>query len=278
MKDEEIRNDKAMFDAYVSLRKIAQKYQLEEKLAIPRVVFVGETSSGKSMWVTSYNSTIDFIYFEFLYRLVQNFLRFPCAFSYGDVGTRCPVLYRLRYNPSLNNGEILVKHPTGIKRAEDLAEHLRHVMERIGIEEGFRLEEYLVHIESNQYRDFEILDVPGLICGSHISQHLTAVEKITEHYVRDPTFIIVQLKESTQIGVNSSGTKRIRDFCLLDPAPCGSPLPPRTDYKDYTITIQTKFDLFMDGHRDGSHANEDMSKLVEHFNQRTLFVSMIFDV
>lgn len=40
-----------MFDAYVSLRKIAQKYGLEEKLAIPRVVFVGETSSGKSMRV-----------------------------------------------------------------------------------------------------------------------------------------------------------------------------------------------------------------------------------
>lgn len=49
MKDQEIQNDQAMFDAYVALRKIAQKYGLEEKLAIPRVVFVGETSSGKSM-------------------------------------------------------------------------------------------------------------------------------------------------------------------------------------------------------------------------------------
>ena len=46
---QEMRNDKAMFDAYVSLRKIAQNYDLEEKLAIPRIVFVGETSSGKSM-------------------------------------------------------------------------------------------------------------------------------------------------------------------------------------------------------------------------------------
>lgn len=45
----ETRNDKAMFDAYVSLRRIAQNYDLEEKLAIPRIVFVGETSSGKSM-------------------------------------------------------------------------------------------------------------------------------------------------------------------------------------------------------------------------------------
>jgi hypothetical protein len=46
---DEYRNDKAMFDAYVSLREIAQKYQLEKQLIIPRVVFVGETSSGKSM-------------------------------------------------------------------------------------------------------------------------------------------------------------------------------------------------------------------------------------
>jgi hypothetical protein len=38
-----------MFDAYVSLREIAQNYQLEKNLIIPRVVFVGETSSGKSM-------------------------------------------------------------------------------------------------------------------------------------------------------------------------------------------------------------------------------------
>jgi hypothetical protein len=38
-----------MFDAYVSLRKIAQQYELEGKLAVPRVVFVGETSAGKSM-------------------------------------------------------------------------------------------------------------------------------------------------------------------------------------------------------------------------------------
>ena len=38
-----------MFDTYVSLREIAQKYQLEKQLMIPRVVFVGEASSGKSM-------------------------------------------------------------------------------------------------------------------------------------------------------------------------------------------------------------------------------------
>ncbi|CAF3947569.1 unnamed protein product, partial [Rotaria magnacalcarata] len=89
--DQERRKGKAIFDAYVSLRKIAEKYELEEKLAIPRVVFVGETSSGKSM-------------------LVQNFLRFPCAFSQSDVGTRCPILYRLRYNSTLDDNVILIKH------------------------------------------------------------------------------------------------------------------------------------------------------------------------
>jgi len=106
-----------------------------------------------------------------LNRLVQHFLRFPCAFSQSDVGTRCPVSYRLRYNPSLDDNVIHITQPTGIKRAEDLAEHLRDVMQKIGHEKGFSVDEYIVQIESNQYRDFEILDVPGLIGGSHDSEH-----------------------------------------------------------------------------------------------------------
>jgi hypothetical protein len=53
VKGDELGKDKDMFDAYVSLRKIAQQYELEGKLAIPRVVFVGETSAGKSMSVNS---------------------------------------------------------------------------------------------------------------------------------------------------------------------------------------------------------------------------------
>ena len=172
---------------------------------------------------------------------------------------------------------ILIKHPEGIKRPEDLAEHLRLVMESIGSQDGFRLQEYLVHIESSQYRDFEILDVPGLICGDHNAEHVASVERITEHYVRDPNFLIVQLKEATQLGVNSFGMKRIREFCLNNPAPCGSPLPPRDDYENSTLTIQTKFDLFMDAHREASQTNEDLTKLVKHFNQQSLFVSMIFN-
>ncbi|CAF4608303.1 unnamed protein product [Rotaria socialis] len=219
--DQERRKGRAIFDAYASLRKIAEKYELEEKLAIPRVVFVGETSSGKSM-------------------LVQNFLRFPCAFSQSDVGTRCPILYRLRYNSTLGDNVILIKHPATVKRLQDLAEHLRHVMEQIEREDGFCLEEYLVHIESSRYRDFEILDVPGLISGSRNSQHAAAVERITEYYVCDPTFLIVQLKEATQLGVNSFGTKRIREFCLMDPAPCGSTLAPRLDYEDYILSRNRK--------------------------------------
>ncbi len=210
-------------------------------------------------------------------RLVQNFLRFPCAFSQHDIGTRCPVLYRLRYNPKLADDIIHVKEPAGVNRAEDLADHLRGVMQKIQHEKGFSSDEYLVEIESNQYRDFEILDVPGLISGSHDTQRSKAVEEITERYVRNPAVLIVQLKEASQLPVNSYGTKRIRDFSLNDPAPCGSPLPPRHDYENFTITIQTKFDKFMDGEKDGSKVNEHMKNLVEHFKERTLFTSMIFD-
>jgi hypothetical protein len=48
--DRQITKDQAiMFDAYVALRKVAQNYNLEDKLKTPRVVFAGETSSGKSM-------------------------------------------------------------------------------------------------------------------------------------------------------------------------------------------------------------------------------------
>ncbi len=222
------------------------------------------------------NSNNNEFFFVFK-RLVQNFLRFPCAFSQSDVGTRCPVSYRLRYNPTLENNIIRITQPTGIKQAKDLADHLREIMRKIEHEKGFSVDEYVVQIESNQYRDFEILDVPGLIGGSHDSKHLKAVEQITERYVRDPAYLIVQLKSAPQIGVVCSWMNRFREFCLMDPAPCGSTLPPRTDYEDFTITIQTKFDLFMAEHQDGSQANEDMNKLVEHFNHQTLFVSMIFD-
>jgi hypothetical protein len=150
-------------------------------------------------------------------------------------------------------------------------------MQTIEHERGFSTDEYLVEIESNQYRDFEILDVPGLISNSHDIQRLKAVEEITERYVRNPAVLIVQVKEATQLPVNSYGTKRIREFCLMDPAPCGSLLPPRHDYKNFTITIQTKFDKFMNGEKDGSKVNEHMKNLVEHFKEQILFTSMIFD-
>ena len=208
------------------------------------------------------------------FRLVQNFLRFPCAFSQSDVGTRCPVLYRLRYNGDLADKQILIKHPPGIDRPEDLAGHLGSVMQKLG--ERFSLDEYLVHLESNEYRDFEILDVPGLISGSQDAEQLAAVERITEHYVRDPKFLIIQLKESMQIAVNSFGMKRIGELCTLDPAPHGSTFPPRLDYEQHTLTIQTKFDLFMSNRLDAAQANQDMTKLADHF-KKTLFVSMIFD-
>ena len=216
-------------------------------------------------------------FFSFFLRLVQNFLRFPCAFSQHDVGARCPVLYRLRYNPKLADDAFFVKEPTGVERAEDLADHLHAVMQQIEDEQGFSADEYLVEIESNQYRDFEILDIPGLISEGNDDQRSKAVEEITERYVRNPAVLIVQLKEASQLPANSYGIKRIRDFCLSDPALCGSPLPPRYDYENSTITIQTKFDKYMDAEKDGAKVNEHMKDLVEHFKERTIFTSMIFD-
>lgn len=212
-----------------------------------------------------------------LFRLVQNFLRFPCAFSKSDVGTRCPVLYRLRYNPNLSNGTILIKHPPNINRPEQLAEHLGQVMATVERNSGFSSDEYLVHIESNQYRDFEILDVPGLIGGCRDAQREEAVERITENYVRDPKFLIVQLKEALQLPENSFGMKRIHELCRAEPALRGSSFPARRDYENSTITIQTKFDSFMSDRQHPTTANNDMERLLGYFNEKTLFTSMIFE-
>lgn len=213
----------------------------------------------------------------FLFRLVQNFLRFPCAFSKSDVGTRCPVLYRLRYNPNLSDGAILIKHPPNIDRPEQLAQHLAGVMLAVERDSGFSSDEYLVHIESNQYRDFEILDVPGLIGGCRDAQREEAVERITENYVRDPKFLIVQLKEASQLPENSFGMKRIRELCRAEPALRGSSFPARPDYENSTITIQTKFDSFINERQHPTVANNDMERLVGYFNENTLFTSMIFE-
>lgn len=81
--------DRAAFEAYTKLRTIAKKYHVEDELEVPQLVIVGETSTGKSM-------------------LVQNFLRFPSSFSQSDVATRCPVAYRLGYNPSLPIGQLRI--------------------------------------------------------------------------------------------------------------------------------------------------------------------------
>jgi len=151
-------------------------------------------------------------------------------------------------------------------------------MKTIEYEQGYSTEEYLVEVESNQYRDFEILDLPALINGSRDERRTKIVEEITERYVRNPAILIVQLKEAVLAPINSYGTKRIRDLCLNDPAPCGSPLPPRHDYVNSTITIQIKFDKFMDAEKDGAKVNEHMSNLVEYYKERTIFTSMIFDM
>ena len=42
-------DQRAVFDAYIALRQVSLKNSLEDQLQIPRIVFVGETSTGKSM-------------------------------------------------------------------------------------------------------------------------------------------------------------------------------------------------------------------------------------
>lgn len=191
--------DQSLFVAYEKLRDLVQKFDL--KLDIPRVVFVGDTSSGKSMYVSL---KILFLFSKiFLYRLVQNFLRFPCTVSNNDVSTRCPVSYKLRYDRSLVDGQIHFNKPKGMT-ADKLGSHLKDVMEKIANDcrenGGFTREPYEIDISSNQYTDFEILDVRGLVSGEENSQHRMMVETITEFYVRDPQFMIVHVKPADTIG------------------------------------------------------------------------------
>ncbi|CAF2845597.1 unnamed protein product [Rotaria sp. Silwood2] len=253
--------DSAMFKAYEILRKIALDHGLENELAVPRTVLVGDTSSGKSM-------------------LIQMFLRFPCAFSQANVGTRCPVQYKLRYDPNLNDGEIRFIQPKHW-RAQDLGKNLQIEMARIENdhknEGGFRLEPFIIEIASKHYTDFEILDVPGLISGDRDTNKRAAVERITEHYVRDPSFMIVQLKEAQQLADNTYGTRRIGELCTDEPAHWGSKFSARKDYIQHTITIQTKFDAFMREHDNGTTANDDIRTRIEIF-PNTFFTNMIFDL
>ncbi|CAF3778846.1 unnamed protein product [Rotaria sordida] len=164
--------------------------------------------------------------------------------------------------------------------ADKLGSHLKDVMERIANEcrenGGFRREPYEIDISSNQYTDFEILDVPGLVSGEEDSQHRKMVETITEFYVRDPQFMIVHVKPADLIGENATSAVRLRALCTEVPAPCGTNYPPRHDYKDYTITIQTKFDKFMNDYKNGRSANAGIEKLIQKYKP-TYFVSMIFD-
>ncbi|CAF0911974.1 unnamed protein product [Didymodactylos carnosus] len=93
--------------------------------------------------------------------LVQNFLHFPCSFSQLNVATRCPIAYRLGYNPRLKDGEIRFTQPFDLK-AQDLGEQLKELMAQIEMTHrdtgGFRLELYIIEIDGNEYTDFEILD------------------------------------------------------------------------------------------------------------------------
>ncbi|CAF3783266.1 unnamed protein product [Rotaria magnacalcarata] len=242
---------KMAFVAYRKLREIADKYKLE--IDPPRIVFVGETSTGKSM-------------------LVQNFLGFPCTFSQSGVATRCPVAYQLHYKEDATEHRVI--KPSGV-HTNMLAARLHDHMK--GIEQGpkFSTDAYQIELESNAYPDLEILDVPGLICGSDNSEDRNAVEKITEFYVRDPNFVIVLLIEANQDLANCYGARTIDDLCT-GKVNKGSGKPPRLDYKNSMLTIQTKFDLFMNNHANGAHANKDIQDRLDTFRE-TYFVSMIYD-
>ncbi|CAF4381314.1 unnamed protein product [Rotaria sp. Silwood2] len=251
--------DRAAFEAYTQLRTIAKKYNVEDKLEVPQLVLVGETSTGKSM-------------------LVQNFLRFPCSFSQTGIATRCPVAYRLVYNPTLLIGELHIIRPAGITPPQ-LANYLQQLMRRIQEEccatGGFRLEPEWIEIESAEYTDFEILDLPGLIGGDKVAENRKAVEKIAESFVRNPRFSIVLLKETTQITDNSHGARVIDELCKKQSGSDTS-LPPRSDYHQNMITIHTKFDSFMLNFTNGTAANNEMSKQLHDFGS-SFFTNMIFD-
>jgi len=248
--------DHAAFEAYTKLRQIAKEHNCEDTLVIPQLVIVGETSVGKSM-------------------LVQNFLGFPCSFSETNIATRCPVAYRLRYNSSLADNEIHFIQPSGL-RPEELADHLKAYMKQIEKTTGFRVEPYVIEIQSKHYTDFEILDVPGLVGGDDDLKRREAVERITEQYVRNPKFSIVQLKSTEQLKSNAYGIRCIQELCTRNPAKYDQSLPPRHDYRNQTITIQTFFDTFMTHNTSATDANENLEGQIQDFGE-TYFVNMIFD-
>ncbi|CAF0934091.1 unnamed protein product [Adineta steineri] len=249
--------DPAAFELYIKLKSIAKKYKLESKLQIPQLVIVGETSVGKSM-------------------LVQYFLRFPCSFSQAKIATRCPVAYCLRYNSQLNDGEIKIIKPIGTT-PQTLAQHLADYMKGIEMTDKFRLEPYTIELESNAYSDFEILDIPGLVGGDKDEHHRKAVERITEAYVRNQNFMIVQLREAQQSLVNANGMRRIHELCTDDPANYDRSLQPRPDYLHHTVTIQTKFNLFMLENTNGKDANNLIKAMKDEYEHKTYFTNMIFD-
>ncbi|CAF2950722.1 unnamed protein product [Rotaria sp. Silwood2] len=140
---------------------------------------------------------------------------------------------------------------------------------------GFSSECEEIEIESGLYQDFEIVDVPGLVEGEKNAKQRKAVERIVELYVRNPRFAIVLLKEAHQSKENSHGARRIHDLCT-SPKAIASNQPPRMDYQEHMITIQTKFDIFMQQYTNGTQANQEIAAQLTNF-ERCYFVNMVFD-
>ncbi|CAF5078670.1 unnamed protein product, partial [Rotaria sp. Silwood1] len=152
---------------------------------------------------------------------------------------------------------------------------MRRIQEECSATGGFRLEPEWIEIESAEYTDFEILDLPGLVGGDKVAENRQAVEKIAESFVRNPRFSIVLLKETTQITDNSHGARVIDELCKKQTGSDTS-LPPRSDYHQNMITIHTKFDSFMLNFTNGTAANNEMSKQLHDFGP-SFFTNMIFD-
>ncbi|CAF3385023.1 unnamed protein product, partial [Rotaria sp. Silwood2] len=135
-----------------------------------------------------------------------------------DVATRCPVAYSLIHNSKLPRGDVRVTYPPGINNPSDLENHLKNVMKKIKeeIHTGFSKKVHEVKIESAEYTDFEILDIPGLVTGNPDPIVRSIVDGIVEAYVRDPRYSIVLLKVADQIRDNATAALRIHELCTAE--------------------------------------------------------------
>lgn len=90
---------------------------------------------------------------------------------------------------------------------------MKRIQEEYTATGGFRQEPDLIEIESAEYTDFEMIDLPGLIGRDKVAENRQAVERVAELFVGNPGFSIVLVKEATQITDNSHGARVIDEIC-----------------------------------------------------------------